>query len=74
LPCPAGTLAFDVGDVERRFLPGLGGKTDRPRHGSGADGGGGIGDESADPIWFLPYLSGERTPHNNPHAKGVFLA
>jgi xylulokinase len=22
---------------------------------------------------FLPYLSGERTPYNNPHAKGVFL-
>lgn len=22
---------------------------------------------------FLPYLSGERTPHNNPHAKGAFF-
>ncbi len=22
---------------------------------------------------FLPYLSGERTPHNDPHARGVFL-
>src|SRR5580698_3357020 len=22
--------------------------------------------------YFLPYLSGERTPHNNPHARGVF--
>ena len=22
---------------------------------------------------FLPYLSGERTPHNNPHARGVFF-
>ena len=22
---------------------------------------------------FLPYLSGERTPHNNPHASGVFM-
>ncbi|VFS69904.1 Xylulose kinase [Raoultella planticola] len=43
LPRPAGTLAFDVGDVERRFLPRLGGKTDRPRHGSCAAGGGGIG-------------------------------
>lgn len=30
-------------------------------------------DESADPVWFLPYLSGERTPHNNPQAKGVFF-
>lgn len=26
----------------------------------------------APPI-FLPYLSGERTPHNDPHAKGVFF-
>lgn len=25
------------------------------------------------PIWFLPYLSGERTPHNDPQAKGVFF-
>ncbi|EPS5594347.1 xylulokinase [Cronobacter sakazakii] len=24
-------------------------------------------------VWFLPYLSGERTPHNNPLAKGVFF-
>lgn len=23
-------------------------------------------------MWFLPYLSGERTPHNNPNAKGAF--
>lgn len=30
-------------------------------------------DEKADPVWFLPYLSGERTPHNNPQAKGVFF-
>ena len=28
--------------------------------------------EPAD-IVFLPYLSGERTPHNNPNAKGVFF-
>ncbi|MBD1567323.1 xylulokinase [Vibrio sp. S12_S33] len=30
----------------------------------------------ADPdsnVVFLPYLSGERTPHNNPNAKGVFF-
>lgn len=25
------------------------------------------------PIIFLPYLSGERTPHNNPNAQGVFF-
>lgn len=29
--------------------------------------------EAAGPVWFLPYLSGERTPHNNPQAKGVFF-
>ncbi len=32
-----------------------------------------LADEHTDPIWFLPYLSGERTPHNNPQAKGVFF-
>ncbi len=26
-----------------------------------------------DTLYFLPYLSGERSPINNPHAKGVFL-
>ncbi|GET93087.1 xylulokinase, putative [Leishmania tarentolae] len=25
------------------------------------------------PVYFLPYLAGERTPHNNPSAKGVFF-
>lgn len=30
-------------------------------------------DESAEPVWFLPYLSGERTPHNNPGRKGFSL-
>ena len=29
--------------------------------------------DEAGVIWFLPYLSGERTPHNNPQAKGVFF-
>ncbi|ELZ9928685.1 xylulokinase [Cronobacter malonaticus] len=29
--------------------------------------------EDAGAVWFLPYLSGERTPHNNPLAKGVFF-
>lgn len=29
--------------------------------------------EDSPPLWFLPYLSGERTPHNNPDAKGVFF-
>nr|MBA2817859.1 Xylulose kinase [Candidatus Pantoea persica] len=30
-------------------------------------------DEQAPPLWFLPCLSGERTPHNNPRASGVFF-
>ncbi|MBC8158157.1 MAG: xylulokinase [Alphaproteobacteria bacterium] len=30
------------------------------------------GDGPNGPV-FLPYLSGERTPHNNPNAKGVFF-
>jgi xylulokinase len=25
------------------------------------------------PLLFLPYLTGERTPHNDPHARGVFF-
>ena len=25
------------------------------------------------PVLFLPYLAGERTPHDNPHAKGVLF-
>ncbi|MEI7221059.1 xylulokinase [Pectobacterium carotovorum] len=29
-------------------------------------------DDTITPVWFLPYLSGERTPHNNPDAKGAF--
>jgi xylulokinase len=28
---------------------------------------------SETPVWFLPYLSGERTPHNNPLAKGTLF-
>jgi xylulokinase len=27
----------------------------------------------SEPLLFLPYLSGERTPHNDPNAKGVFF-
>ncbi|HFZ0430705.1 TPA: xylulokinase [Klebsiella pneumoniae] len=30
-------------------------------------------DIKAGKLWFLPYLSGERTPHNNPQAKGAFF-
>ena len=29
--------------------------------------------DSNSEVIFLPYLSGERTPHNNPNAKGVFF-
>jgi len=30
-------------------------------------------DRPSDRLIFLPYLSGERTPHNDPHATGVFV-
>ena len=30
-------------------------------------------DDTASAPIFLPYLSGERTPHNDPHAQGVFF-
>ena len=30
-------------------------------------------DKASAPM-FLPYLSGERTPHNDPHARGLFWA
>lgn len=29
--------------------------------------------EGPSPVLFLPYLSGERTPHNDPHARGVLF-
>ncbi len=29
--------------------------------------------EPQDGLFFLPYLGGERTPHNNPHATGMFF-
>lgn len=29
---------------------------------------------AAGPELFLPYLSGERTPHNDPHVRGAFLS
>ena len=29
--------------------------------------------QAGDSVFFLPYLSGERTPHNNPQAKGAFF-
>jgi len=30
-------------------------------------------DAPSERLLFLPYLSGERTPHNDPHASGVFV-
>jgi xylulokinase len=66
-------MAFDVGDAECGILPGLGGKTDRDGRCSGVDCRSQQADENAGTVWFLPYLSGERTPHNNPEAKGVFF-
>lgn len=31
------------------------------------------GDAEPDSVYFLPYLSGERTPHNDAHALGAFV-
>ncbi len=31
------------------------------------------GDTPSERLLFLPYLSGERTPHNDPHAAGAFV-
>ena len=31
------------------------------------------GPVQADSPWFLPYLNGERTPHNDAHARGAFV-
>ena len=46
-------------------------------HVTGADDEGSLLDEieasPAGDLVFLPYLSGERTPHNDPYAKGVFF-
>jgi xylulokinase len=47
----------------------LTGQTDLPRLVESAQA---RGVEHQSPL-FLPYLSGERTPHNDPHARGVFF-
>jgi xylulokinase len=47
----------------------LTGQTDLPRLVESAKA---RGIERQSPL-FLPYLSGERTPHNDPHARGVFF-
>ena len=33
----------------------------------------GLTPAGADGLYFLPYLAGERTPYNDPYAKGVFF-
>ena len=33
----------------------------------------GINKPGTNPVYFLPYLSGERTPHNDPLARGAFV-
>ena len=65
-------MAFDVGDAECSVVPGLGGEADRDGRCS-CIAAAQQADENAGTVWFLPYLSGERTPHNNPEAKGVFF-
>ncbi len=43
-------------------------------HGGGAAGGDCelSEEDKANAPFFLPYLSGERTPHNDPDARGIF--
>ena len=33
----------------------------------------GLGPAGSDGLWFLPYLSGERSPHPDPLARGAFI-
>jgi xylulokinase len=33
----------------------------------------GINKIGVNPVYFLPYLTGERTPHNDPYARGAFV-
>lgn len=72
LPCATAALAFNVCDAECSVVSGLGceinGLNNVPALIAAAQ----QADESAEPVWFLPYLSGERTPHNN-RAKGFSL-
>ncbi len=56
----AGALAWAAELLGRRDIPELLAETERAFSGPS-------------PVMFLPYLSGERTPHNNPHAKGVLF-
>ena len=57
----AGALAWAAGLLGRNDIGELLAETERAFTGAPS------------PVTFLPYLSGERTPHNNPHAKGVLF-
>lgn len=65
-------MASDVCDVKCGIVSGLGGKLTGLASVPALIDAAQQADEHAEPVWFLPYLSGERTPHNNPQAKGVF--
>ena len=56
----AGALAWAAGLMGRQDIGALLAETEQAFSGPS-------------PLLFLPYLSGERTPHNNPHAKGVLF-
>ena len=56
----AGTLDWIAQIVGSTDLPGLVARAEA------------LGLQRQSPL-FLPYLSGERTPHNDPHARGVFF-
>jgi xylulokinase len=57
----AGALAWAAGLLGRTDITALLNETEQAFAGAPS------------PVMFLPYLSGERTPHNNPHAKGVLF-
>ena len=73
LPLPARPVAPDERPPFGRKLHRLGGAADRawtcPAFFAAAEAAG----AAAGPELFLPYLSGERTPHNDPHVRGAFL-
>jgi xylulokinase len=62
----SGTLTKDAADALglRLGIPVAGGGADAPLAALAAGAAG---------LVFLPYLAGERTPHMNPHARGLFL-
>ena len=75
LPRGPGSLAPDVGDAVRRRQPALVPRRARPRRRRSRDLVASAADvpAGAEGLFFLPYLSGERSPHPDPLARGAFV-